>query len=284
MKLDAVEPWTQDVNEAWLVKADSKGHTYKVSFAELVPAAPVDGCATTFAGDALPWPPDPGAKAPLAPCGSQRPGLNAAPGVGLDGSIYVISRAHFNAAYSYLVAVNANLSLKWSASLRDRLDDGCDVLLPPSGELGGCRAGSLRGVDPATNEMPAGMVEDQSTASPVIAPDGSVLYGAFTRYNYSRGHLFRFSSAGEFMSAYPFGWDVTPAIYEHDGTWSAVIKENHYGGVVHPTPAYFITQLSPSFTVEWQTRNTTTVACGRAPDGSVGCVPAQPEGFEWCVN
>jgi hypothetical protein len=140
----------------------------------------------------------------------------------------VISRAHFNSAYGYLVALNADLTPKWSASLRNRLSDGCDVLLPPSGELGGCRAGSLRGVDPATNEMPAGRVLDESTASPVIAPDGSVLYGAFTRYNYGRGHLFRFSSAGKFMSAYDFGWDITPAIYEHDGAWSVIVKDNFY--------------------------------------------------------
>ena len=62
----------------------------------------------------------------------------------------------------------------------------------------------------------------------MIAPDGSVLYGAATRYNYGRGHLFRFSSAGEFMSAYDFGWDITPAIYEHDGAWSVIVKDNFY--------------------------------------------------------
>lgn len=158
----------------------------------------------------------------------KRPGVNAAPATGPDGTIYLIGRAHFNSAYGYLVAVNPDLTPLWSASLRDRLNDGCDVLLPPSGSLGGCRAGSFRGVDPATNELPAGRVFDQSTSSPVVAPDGSILYGAATRYNYGRGHLFRFSSTGGFLAAYDFGWDITPAVYEHDGTWSVILKDNFY--------------------------------------------------------
>ena len=86
------------MKEAFLVKVDSTGRTQTVSFAELVPEAPADGCTTGFAPNELPWPPARGAKAPAAPCGSQRPGLTAAPAVGLDGSVYVISRAHFNSA------------------------------------------------------------------------------------------------------------------------------------------------------------------------------------------
>jgi outer membrane protein assembly factor BamB len=292
MKLDAAEPWTKDVQEAFLVKADSMGRTLKISFAELVRDAPVDGCATTFAADALPWPPAPDAKPPVAPCGSQRPGMNAAPAVGLDGTVYVISRAHFNSAHGYLVALNADLTPKWSASLRDRLSDGCDVLLPPSGMLGGCREGSLRGVDPATNEMPAGRVLDQSTASPVIAPDGSVLYGAYTRYNYGRGHLLRFSSTGEYLSAYDFGWDITPAIYEHDGTWAAIVKDNFYptgtycdvlGYCGQGDPRYNLTSLGPDLRTEWTYQNTNDQACERLADGSLSC-DTERDGFEWCVN
>ena len=228
MGLDAAQPWTLDVTEAWLVKIDPSGNSSKVAFAQLLPNAPSEGCFTTFAGQSYPWPPTPDAVAPMAVCGSQRPALNGAPAVAPDGTIYLISRAHFNPAYGYLVAVNPNLTVKWTASLRDRLNDGCGVLLPPNGTLGGCRAGSTTGVDPATNALPAGQVVDQSTASPVVAPDGSILLGTLTLYNYDRGHLFHFSSAGDFLGAYDFGWDITPAIYQHDGTWSAIIKDNFY--------------------------------------------------------
>ena len=292
MKLDAREPWSKDVAEGFLIKADAEGRTAKVDFRYLVPGAPADGCSTTFAGEALPWPPASDVKPPAAPCGSQRPGLNAAPAVAPDGTIYVISRAHFNSAYGYLAAINPDLSVKWAASLRDRLNDGCEVSLPPNGTIGGCRAGARRGVDPATNELPAGRVQDLSTSSPVVAPDGSVLYGASTRYNYGRGHLFRFSSEGEFLNAYGFGWDITPAIFEHGGTWSAIIKDNFYAvgsycGVLgfcgQGVSKYSITSLGPDLQPEWSFENTNDQSCERLEDGSLACEPWRDK-FEWCVN
>jgi hypothetical protein len=206
--------------------------------------------------------------------------------------VYLISRAHFNSAYGYLVALDLNLAPRWAASLRGRLQDGCDVLLPPSGTLGGCRAGSARGVDPATNDLPAGRVHDLSTSSPVVAPDGSVLYGAYTRYNYRRGHLFRFSSTGEFLNAYDFGWDITPAVYGHGGTWSVIVKDNLYpvgsycdalGHCGLTEPRYSITSLGPALHPEWSYRNTNDQACERQADGTLLC-ETRPEGFEWCVN
>jgi hypothetical protein len=292
VKVDAAQPWNLDAKEAWLVKFDAGGNARRISFADLVPLAPVNGCSGTFAGMQLPWPPAPEATPPSAACGSQRPALNAAPAVATDGTIYVISRAHFNDAYGYLVAVNANLTPKWSASLRNRVNDGCDVLLPSSGTIGGCRFGSHRGVDPATNQMPAGRVEDQSTASPVVAPDGSVLLGTYARYNYARGHLFRFSAGGDFLAAYDFGWDITPAIYEHDGTWSAIVKDNFYpvgtycgvpGFCGQGAATYNLTSLGPELSREWTYTNNNDQLCERLPDGALVCRKSD-EKFEWCIN
>jgi outer membrane protein assembly factor BamB len=286
MKLNASAPFTSDVRGAWLVRVAPDATTSIGSFSTIVTGAPAANaqCLGIFDLSQTPLPPSPTAVPPSIPCGSQRPGVNVAPAIAPDGTVYVVSRAHFNSYWGTLVAVNPDLTPKWATSLRGRFHDGCNVLLPPNGTSGGCRAGTTTGVSPEENLPGAGRVVDISTSSPVVAPDGSILYGAFSLYNDAQGHLMHFSADGTYLGAYQFGWDITPAIYEHDGTWSAVLKENHYGGVVHPTPAYFITQLSPSFAVEWQTRNTTTVACGRAPDGSVGCVPVQPAGFEWCVN
>jgi outer membrane protein assembly factor BamB len=290
--LDAAQPWTLDATEGWLVKIDPSGAASKVAFAQLLPNAPSQNCFTTFAGQSYPWPPAPDAVPPAAPCGSQRPALNAAPAVAPDGTVYVISRAHLNQAYGYLVAVNPNLTLRWAASLRDRLNDGCGVLLPANGTLGGCRDGSALGVDPATNLLPAGQVSDQSTASPVVAPDGSILLGTLSRYNYERGHLFHFSSGGNFLGSYDFGWDITPGIYAHDNTWSAIVKDNFYPvGSYCAAPAYCgqgvprysITSLAPNMSKQWSFTNTNTQSCRRIPDGSVSCSPAT-EPFEWCVN
>ena len=111
-----------------------------------------------------------------------------------------------------------------------------------------------------------------------------------------------FSANGDFLGAFGFGWDSTPAIFEHDGTYSVIIKDNHYSGLgsycsvatVCPTdrtssnPAspeeFFVTQLSPSLQVEWRFKNTNTQSCSRNPDGSISCVSDHPNSFEWCVN
>jgi outer membrane protein assembly factor BamB len=190
------------------------------------------------------------------------------------------------------VAVNPDLTVKWAASLRDRLRDGCGVMLPPNGTRGGCREGTAIGVDPTTNQLPAGQVIDQSTASPTITPDGSILLGVLTAYNSFRGHLMKFSAAGDFLAASDFGWDNTPAIYPHDGTYSVVLKDNHYGaqsycGVeqycARDEERYELVSLDANLQREWGFLSTNNQACERQPDGTLRCFP-HSSGFEWCVN
>lgn len=295
LRLSAQNPWQSDAQGAWLVKVQPDGAAARVRYSDLVPNAP-SLCTGEFAANMVPWPPAPDAVPASAPCGSQRPGVNVAPAVAPDGTIYTVSRAHLNMRWGWLVAVNPDLSLKWSSTLRNRLNDGCNVLLPPNGTPGGCRAGATTGVDPADNQRGSGGVNDNSTSSPVVAPDGTIYYGTYTRYNYSQGHLMRFSAEGNFLNAYPFGWDITPAIWEHDGTFSIVTKENRYVGVgsycggcppnrIPSAPqGYYITQLSPTLQQEWQLKATNTESCERLEDDLVQCVDDRPETFEWCVN
>jgi hypothetical protein len=303
IKLSSGRPWDDNVVDSWLVKVASNGTSSKVRFATLTPDAPTatDPCKLAFSDSQLPWPPSPDAVTTTTPCGSQRPGINVAPAIAPDGTIYTVSKAHFVTRYNYLIAVNPNLTLKWNASLRDRLNDGCGVLLPIGGP-GGCRAGAHLGVDPGTNEAGPGRVLDDGSSSPTVAPDGSVVFGTYTRYNWAQGHLMKFSSIGQFQGAYEFGWDITPGIYSHGGTYSIVTKDNHYGEVgsycdveavcpsdrtaTHPNypEEYFITQLNSAMGVEWKFRNTNTLSCSRDSSGNVTCVSDHPNGFEWCVN
>ncbi len=280
IKLDATDPWGAqgtDIPDSWLVRVSADDSTAKVSYKSLVAGAPAT-CTTTFNTTTdLPWPP-PGVIAPSGPCGSQRVGLNLAPAIAPDGTIYTVSRAHLRSRYSYLLAVNPDLSPKWQASLRGHLDDGCGVLLPIGGPIG-CRAGTpANGIDPATGESPAGRVIDQTSSSPTVAPDGAVLYGSYSRYNFARGHLWKFSATGEFVATFDFGWDTTPATFQHDGTYSIVLKDNHYdanccpGQDAPPSGPFFITQLSADLVPEWKFQNTTIVQ------------PDNPNGFEWCIN
>ena len=271
-----VNAWTNDVRDAWLERIAPDGSSKIAQYSAFVTGAPAgtDACLGAFSDADLPWPPSPTAVPPNIICGSQRPGINVAPAIATDGTIYTVSRAHFNSRYGYLIALNPDLTPKWTQSLRDRLNDGCNVTLPQNGAPGGCRAGAFTGVDPADNTMGAGRVFDDSSSSPLIAPDGSVFYGAYTRYNYSQGHLMHFTQTGAYLGAYPFGWDITPGIYAHDNTYSIISKENRYPvGTYCDNPvtcpvvrnqAYFVTALDPSLHVQWSM--------------------SAPRGFEWCIN
>jgi hypothetical protein len=316
-----------DAVDSWLVKVAPDDSATKVSYTHLIRNAPgaTDSCYNAFGTASLPWPPSADAIPPQVTCGLQRVALNIAPAIASDGTIYSVTRSHFISRYGYLVALNGDLTLKWAASLRGDdtvpgnyfsggyFTDGCGdgtpgFWLPADGTPGGCRdlgpAGNAttRGRDPATNRLGGGRVLDDSSSTPTVAPDGSILYGAYSRYNYAQGHLMRFSATGQFLGAFGFGWDVTPAIYAHDGTYSVMIKNNHYGElgsycndpVICPedrnatNPAspeqYFVTQLSPFLSIEWSFQNVNTQSCRRNQDGSITCVSDHPHGFEWCVN
>ena len=300
-----------DATNSWIVKISAAGTVTTASYANLTALqAPSAGgqCVTSFDSSQLPWPPSTTATPNTNTCGSQRAGLNVSPAVAPDGTIYTVSRAHFNDRYGFLIALNPDLSLKWLASLRNRFHDGCGVAvssggwLPPNGSPGGCRAGALVGVDPLTNQPGDGSVIDDASSTPVVAPDGTILLGTWNRYNYEQGHLMHFDSSGNYLGAFGFGWDTTPAIYTHDGTWSAITKNNHYGDVgsycddatacpsdrTSSNPAspeqYFVTQIDANFNIEWSFQNTNTESCTRNADGTFTCVSDHPAGFEWCVN
>ena len=315
--------YQHDIVDSWLVRVAADNSVTKVSYSVLTALTaadsepspgPTDPCLVTFALKQLPWPPNPTAVPPTEPCETMRPALNAAPAIAPDGTIYTVTRSQMVVGdrYAGIAAVNADLTPKWWTSLRGRLNDACNndqgtfpgALLPANGTPGGCRLGTTPGVDPGQNTRPAGRVLDDASSSITIAPDGTILYGAFTRYDFARGHLMRFGPAGQFLGSYSFGWDSTPAIYRHDGTYSVVIKDNEYGGgpqfgsycnddILCPPRSngpFFITQLDPSLSVEWKFKSTNNQSCTRNADNSITCVPNTSGnqwpniGFEWCIN
>jgi outer membrane protein assembly factor BamB len=293
IKLNPNSPWNSDVEGSWLVKVSSSDATAVVTYATLVPDAPppFSQCPYIFYKEqTLPWPPSNDAQPPTIPCGAQRPPLNLAPAISPDGTIYTVSRGHFDPQVTYLIAVNPDLSLKWDSSMQQILRDGCGVIVPIAtrpDQPNACREGTPIGVDPTTNNWGSAEIPDQGSSSPTVLPDGSILMGVIDFYNGDRGHLLKFNSSGEFLTAYDFGWDITPAVHPHDGTYSIVIKDNHYGGkeygglychflnnkICQPlTPGPFdITQLDADLKPEWKFKSTTTDR-------------KNPYGFEWCVN
>jgi len=311
--------FSKDAVNSWLVKVGPDDSVTKVTYSALLRQATIlgeavprsnDPCKVSFSETLLPWPPAPNANAPTTQCGSQRAAMNVAPALAPDGTVYTVSKAHFATRYNYLIAVNLNMTGKWAASLRGRLNDGCGVSFPignPGGANanGGCRDGATLGVDPGTNEPPPARVLDDASSTPTIAPDGSIFFGTYTAYNFAQGHMLHFSANGDFLNSFNFGWDNTPAIYPHGGTYSVIFKNNHYGGVgfgdycldpnwcpdrSNPNASflgpeqYFVTQFDPNLNIEWNFQNTNTQSCTRNADGTVSCVSDHPNGFEWCVN
>ncbi len=284
-------PWGwKDIVGAWFVKVSPDDSSATVTYRTLTPGAPASGsldCPGFFYNENnLPWPPSPDAEPINNRCGSQRPPLNLAPAVAHDGTIYTASMAHFNMQETYFIAVNPDLTLKWSRPMKHILKDGCGVLLPiaPQGVTNmpnSCRYGTAIGVSPATNHYGNAYLSDQASSTPTVLPDDSVVLGTLDDYNYSRGHLVHFDRNGNFLNAYTFGWDNTPAVYQHDGTYSLVVKDNHYpvpaycyfnNPVCTAVPAvYYVSQIDPHMNVEWSFQNTNYTT-------------TNPWGYEWCVN
>jgi outer membrane protein assembly factor BamB len=279
---------------AWFVAVAPDGTSRTVPYSQLVTGAPGpnDPCFYSFDPDlvSLPWPPDPLQLPSQYACGAQRPGMNAAPAIGADGTIFIVSRAHYNEQYAYVVALNPDLTTKWATSLRGMLEDGCGVTIPSDGtpiaNIDDCRVGAPKGVDPSTGMSPAAAVDDDSSASPVALPDGGVLYGAFTSYNDYRGHLIKLDANGKLAGTFDFGWDDTPAIVPSDGDYKIVTKDNHYNESEYGVDLgpYFITELDSSLQIKWQFRSTNTQSCERQSDGTIACTSDHPYGFEWCID
>jgi hypothetical protein len=230
------DPWAaNDILGAWLVKVGSSDSSSVATYASLVPNAPAASSTTCPLGFST---------NPNGLCGSQRPGINVAPAVAADGTIYVSSVAHFNEAQAYVVAVNSNLTPKWASSLQ---------------------AFPVCGAAPCIASGVILYIPDLASSSPTVTPDGSVLYGVLSNDGTFRGDLLKLDSLGNLAATYNFGWDSTPAIYPHDGSYSVIIKDNHY----NTNGPYYITQLDSNFQIQWQFQNTN---------------PKATDGFEWCIN
>src|SRR5262249_20812483 len=153
----------------------------------------------------------------------------------VDGTIFLVTRAHLADRASYLTSLAPDLTPRWSAPMHNLFQDGCGVNVALDGndtdKKRHCRPGATMGVDPATNDAPSARAIDSSSSSPVALPDGGVLYGSYSNYNGARGHLLKFDQAGALAASFDFGWDTTPAVWMHGDTYSIVIKDNHYFGI-----------------------------------------------------
>jgi hypothetical protein len=116
---------------------------------------------------------------------------------------------------------------------------------------------------PLAGNGPAALV-DEASSSPTVLPDGSVVYGVLVDTGFGKGRTLHFDADGDFLGSYSFGWDETPAVWTHDGTYSIVMKDTNLSD-------FYITQMDPNLNVEWRFQNTTTDS-------------GHPNGYEFCIN
>lgn len=139
---------------------------------------------------------------------------NSAPALSNDGTtVYVVVKGASSDTYGYLLGLDSTtLATKFKVFLKD----------------------------PRNNNANNADMTDDSTASPLVGPDGDVYFGVLGNpFNGSRGFLLHFSS--DLTVEHPaggFGWDNTPAIVpasmvpSYTGTSSYLIfsKYNNYAG------------------------------------------------------
>jgi hypothetical protein len=200
---------------------------------------------------------------------------NSAPALGNDDRVlYVVVKSGTTNNYGYLLGLDATtLGTKFKVFLRD----------------------------PRNNRVNNAGILDDSTASPMVAPDGDVFLGVFANpSNGSRGFLLHFT-ADLAVERTPgaFGWDSSPAIvpatmvpsYTGSAAYLIFTKYNNYAisdgdgvnriALLDPTA----TQIDPHITAAGlvEMREVLTVI-GPVPDtGSL--TPAFPNAVrEWCIN
>ena len=142
---------------------------------------------------------------------------------------------------------------------------------------------------------PLQAVEDVSTASPTIGPDGDVYFGTNNGYHF-RGVMNHFSAdLSVVKTPASFGWDDTASIvprsmvpsYTGTSNYLLMIKYNDYAGVggtginkvaiVDPND---LTQIDP-VTGQTVMKEILTIA-GVTPDGNPPVLPGAVR--EWCIN
>jgi hypothetical protein len=196
---------------------------------------------------------------------------NLAPALSNDGNtLYVVVRALNNSVNGYLLGLNpTTLERKYSVFLRD----------PRNGN--------------------GAQVNDNGTASPMVAPDGDVYFGVLGNpSNGSRGFLLRFSGdLSVVKTPGGFGWDYTPGIVSassvpsYTGTSSYLLfcKYNDYPfqdgtgvnrvALLDPNATQIDPHASANGLVEM--REVLTVI-GPTPDAENSNIPIAVR--EWCIN
>jgi hypothetical protein len=211
---------------------------------------------------------------------------NSAPALSADGTtLYVGLTSSGNDSYSWLAALDSTtLALKTTGGAQEK----------------------VRLMDPRfSNANPARIIEN-SSATPMVAPDGSVFFGAFANPgNGSRGFMLHYSAdlQTEFTAG-AFGWDNTASIVpasavpSYTGTSSYLIfaKYNNYSSneISNGGDGVNMIAVLDPFATQPDVRNDgdpklqvmkeVMVVPGPTPDPGLASGATPNAVREWCIN
>jgi hypothetical protein len=203
--------------------------------------------------------------------------LSAAPALSNDGKTLYVPVNNGNNDYGYLLALDSTtLATKDAVLLKD----------------------------PRFGNANNAAVIDISTATPMVAPDGTVFYGIFGNpFNGSRGFLLHYSA--DLHTEYTpgaFGWDDTPSVVpasmvpEYHGTSPYLIfsKYNNYAGDTTWGDGFNEVAILDPYASQPDVRNDgdpnlrvmneVLVMPGPTPDASVISSGFPNARREWCIN
>ncbi|MBV9992876.1 MAG: hypothetical protein JOZ72_16480 [Alphaproteobacteria bacterium] len=191
---------------------------------------------------------------------------NCAPALSADGSTVYIAVS--DGSFGYLLGLNSTtLAQKFKVRLKD----------------------------PKTNAD--GILSDDSSAAPVVGPDGDVYYGIIEsdpgQHN-GRGWLLHYSAnLATTKTPGSFGWDDTPSVvpasavpsYSGSSPYLLMSKYNNYFGFGNGNGHNEIAILAPDDTQQ-DRFSSATVMKEIMTKVNPTHVPGQPQGvvYEWCIN
>lgn len=249
------------VRGSWLIEVTPSNATRLVPWDQI--ATPAVGAPQ--AGDLCDFPffvtgvtPTSSATLPdRAACGAQRPNFNAPVAINTTNDHVVTYGSSNNAdGAAMLIELDASLHPVLGVDTRGHLLNGCGVLAF-DGDDSFCSIitdGFTKhvGFDPEYNRPVMLQGDEIMDNAPWIAPNGDVGVGGYNGgFSFgggfdSRGSSLVFSSTGSIKAInMEFGWEVTPTVWPHDGTFSYVQDRNLYSNFTLGVARY-----SPSMKLE----------------------------------
>lgn len=244
----------------WLVQVSPANTARLVEWDSIAsPAVGVPGatdlCEFPFGTAGTPLATGPSSRAPRFGCGRQRPAINAPIAVDpRNGNLVAWSYANNAQGAAFLVEIDAlTLTPIRAADTRDILLHGCGKRLRITGAA--CNTitagGTVNlGFDPAFNGPVRFRGIDLMASAPTVAPNGDWSIGsydggfAFGGNFDSRGAGIVFRNGAFHAKNETFFWEVTPSVWEHDGTFSYLQDRQQYS-LIDLTVAQFSEGQAP---------------------------------------